>query len=295
MLRILSLAGNDQELDGGALYGHVPRVLWSRWTPPDELGRVRLACRCLLIEDAGRRILLEAGVGLFFAPHLRERYGIRQTRHVLLDALAALDLSDADIDVVVLSHLHFDHVGGLLAPYEAGRPPRLLFPRARFLVSSSAFERACSPRVRDRASFVPEVPDLLTGSGRLVTCADAVTAERELGDRFRVHVSEGHTPGMFLVEVRGQRSRVVFGGDLVPGAPWVHLPVTTGYDRHAELLVEEKEALYRSLGEDGYLFFNHDPNVPLGRVRQNAEGRWECEGLELAAHGADLDAEALGA
>jgi glyoxylase-like metal-dependent hydrolase (beta-lactamase superfamily II) len=136
---VSSIRGNSQRLDGGALFGNAPRALWSRWAEPDERGRIPLECRAMLLEAEGRTVLFETGIGCFFPPELRDRYGVVESEPVLLESLTALGLSDADIDVVVLSHLHFDHAGGLLAPYRAGRPLELLFPRAEFVVSTRAF------------------------------------------------------------------------------------------------------------------------------------------------------------
>src|SRR4051794_19057505 len=125
MLKASSVLGNSQRLDGGAMFGNAPRALWSRWAAPDEAGRVPLACRALLVDDGSRRILFETGIGTFFAPELRERYGVVESEHVLLKSLAQLGLGDREIDVVVLSHLHFDHAGGLLAPFRAGAAAEL--------------------------------------------------------------------------------------------------------------------------------------------------------------------------
>ncbi len=167
-MELFSLTGNTQRLDGGAMFGNAPRALWSRWIEPDAENRIPLSCRCLLVKDLdGRNVLFETGIGAFFAPSLRERYGVVEDRHVLLDSLAALGLSHEDIDVVVLSHLHFDHAGGLLAAWEEGGPPRLLFPAARFLVGAAHWRRAVHPHPRDRASFIPELSVLLEACGRL--------------------------------------------------------------------------------------------------------------------------------
>ena len=116
---IYSIEGNRQRLDGGAMFGNVPRALWSKWAPADEQHRISLACRAFLIHDqaSGRRILLEAGIGVFFEPKLMDRFGVLEPAHQLLVNLAALNLSPEQIDVVVLSHLHFDHAGGLLTAW----------------------------------------------------------------------------------------------------------------------------------------------------------------------------------
>lgn len=274
MARLSAVLGNSQRLDGGAMFGNAPRALWQRWSPPDEQNRIRLACRALLLEeDSGRILLLESGIGAFFSPALRERFGVEEERHVLLESLAELGLSHADIDVVVLSHLHFDHAGGLLEAWEDGKPASLLFPKARFLVSRAAWERAVSPHSRDRASFIPELQPLLEASGRL----ELIDGERSdtLGADYRLHYSEGHTPGLMLTEVASAEGSVLFAADLIPGRAWVHLPITMGYDRFAERLIDEKERLLGELlGRDARLFFTHDPEVALARLTRDDRGRF---------------------
>jgi glyoxylase-like metal-dependent hydrolase (beta-lactamase superfamily II) len=278
VMRVSSLSGNFIRLDAGTLFGHVPKALYHRWIAVDSEGRARLANRSLLVEDGTGRILLEAGVGTFFSPSLRRRYGVESSHHGLLRALANRDLSDEDIDWVILSHLHFDHAGGLLAPHDPDQAPRLLFPRARFLVTRDAWERSRRPHRRDQASFVNELPDLLEQSRRLVIVDDLATAERMLGERFRFRLSEGHTPGMLHTTVIGERASLFFGADLVPGCAWVHLPVTMGYDRHAELVVDEKARLYRDTDfSRTVLFYPHDPDVPASRIERNEEKFQSCD------------------
>lgn len=269
-MELWSLLGNSQKLDGGAMFGNAPKAMWSRWIAPDEQNRIPLACRCLLVKDLeGQNVLFEAGIGAFFEPELRERYGVVEPQHVLLDSLAAAGLGHEDIDVVVLSHLHFDHAGGLLAAWEPGQPPRLLFPNARFLVGAAHWRRALKPHPRDRASFVPELQALLERSGRL----ELVEGEysQTLGQAVRFHYSDGHTPGLMLGEVGG----VVFCADLIPGRPWVHLPITMGYDRYPEALIDEKRAfLDDKLARDVHLFFTHDHACALVRVVRDERGRY---------------------
>ena len=117
------------------MFGNAPRAMWETWMPADEHHRIDLACRCLLIREPERTILCEAGIGAFFEPKLRERFGVQEERHVLVENLAALGVAPEDVDVVVLSHLHFDHAGGLLTAWKEGEAPRLVFPNARYVVS----------------------------------------------------------------------------------------------------------------------------------------------------------------
>src|SRR5512138_2775512 len=137
------------------MFGNAPKAMWERWIPPDERNRIPLACRCLVMRDNGRIILFETGIGAFFEPALRERYGVVEDRHVLLESLAAAGIRPDHVDVVVFSHLHFDHAGGALAKWDAGQPARHVFPRATFVVGAEAWQRAVSPHARDRASFIP--------------------------------------------------------------------------------------------------------------------------------------------
>jgi glyoxylase-like metal-dependent hydrolase (beta-lactamase superfamily II) len=272
--RLQSILGNFQRLDGGAMFGNAPRTLWREWCPPDDRDRIRLATRALLVREPGRNQLFEAGIGAFFAPALKDRYGVEEEGNQLVAHLEAAGLQEADIHDVVLSHLHFDHAGGILADWQEGAAPRLRFPNARFVVGRRAFDRAREPHLRDRASFVPEMVALLQGlvaEGRLLLVDEGDAGV--LGPGFRFHLSDGHTPGMLLTEVETECGPLLFAGDLVPGIPWVNVAITMGYDRFPELLVDEKQHL---LGEvaarGGRLFFTHDEHFATARLEATRTG-----------------------
>ncbi|HHO54552.1 MAG TPA: MBL fold metallo-hydrolase [Deltaproteobacteria bacterium] len=281
---LTAVLGNSQRLDGGAMFGNAPKALWSRWIEPDEANRIPLACRSLLIQEPGRNVLLETGIGAFFEPRLRERFGVVEPEHVLLSSLERLGLSHHDIDVVVLSHLHFDHAGGLLSAWAPDQPPQLLFPRATFVVGAGAWQRARHPHPRDRASFIEGLCDQLEASGRLELVSGTPLIEGGpatpcpvLGPGYRTFTSEGHTPGLLLTELEMPAGPVVFAADLVPGRPWVHLPITMGYDRYPERLIDEKRALLSDLIErGGRLFYTHDAQCALSGLTVDERGRLQA-------------------
>ena len=248
-MKLWSILGNTQKLDGGAMFGNAPRAMWAKWSPPDEHNRIPLACRALLASPlAGKTVLFETGIGAFFEPKLRERYGVVEDHHVLLESLAAAGFAPEDIDVVVLSHLHFDHAGGLLAPWKEGAGAAAAVPERdlRRRRASTGSARCTRIRAIAPASFRscracskrPVASNWSTASTR----ARSATA-------VRFHYSDGHTPGLMLAEIVGPdmvdgepHGGVVFCADLIPGRPWVHVPITMGYDRNAELLIDEKKA-----------------------------------------------------
>ncbi|VAW37607.1 MBL-fold metallo-hydrolase superfamily [hydrothermal vent metagenome] len=261
-MKLISLLGNSQMLDAGAMFGNAPKAVWSKWVDVDELNRMQIACRCLLAKDFhGKNVLFETGIGAFFEPKLKQRFGIKKANHVLLDSLEQHGLSHSDIDVVVLSHLHFDHAGGLLSAWQADKQPELLFPNAQYLVSSDHWQRATNSHPRDKASFIPQLNKLLLDSKRLHLVTGS---QHELLPEVRFTYTNGHTPGMMHAIIQED---IVFCADLIPGIPWVHIPISMGYDRFPELLIDEKTAFLKEHYHNNIkLFFTHDPNVAVASI-----------------------------
>ena len=273
-MKFTAINGNTQRLDGGAMFGNAPKALWERWVTPDALNRIQLACRSLLVEDHGKLILCETGAGLCFDPVIRERYGIEGDKHLLLKSLKTLGVDENDIDFVILSHLHFDHAGGLLSPWSAEAAQHLLFPKANYIVSKTGWERACKPHSRDRASFIPHLNQLLEKSERLIIQND--THNAALGEAFNFTYTDGHTPGLLHTHIHPtDDAPTIFASDLIPGTPWVHLPITMGYDRAPEQLINEKQILLDlAIQQNAWLFYTHDMQTERSKVTLNEKGKY---------------------
>jgi glyoxylase-like metal-dependent hydrolase (beta-lactamase superfamily II) len=272
--KIWSVLGNSQKLDGGAMFGNAPKALWNRWIQSDEQNRIPLACRALLIqEENGRLILCETGIGAFFDPQMKQRFGVQESEHILVQELAKIGFTPDQIDVVVLSHLHFDHAGGLLSAYEEGKTPEIIFTKATFVIGQKAWERAKNPHERDRASFIPALLPLLEQSQRVELIGDDLKSN-VLGPDYSFVQSDGHTPGQLHLKINAKPA-VLFCGDLIPGSFWIHLPITMGYDRFPELLIEEKKKLLTQLKDEGcLLFFTHDHQFAMADFELSAQGKF---------------------
>ena len=276
MFKLISIEGNSLKLDAGNMFGHVPQALWSKWYTADKLNRIRISCRSLLVHDNGKNILFDVGVGAYLNPELKQRYGI-ENKHILLESLAKHGLTYKDIDFIVLSHLHFDHIGGLLSKWHNNYKPTLLFPNAHFLVSEKSWHRANNPHIYDKASFAPEINELIANSGRLKIVADA----NLLGPKYRFHFSDGHTPGLISTEINTKNGTVIFTSDLIVGTHWVHLPISTYYDRAPEMATNEKEKLLiHAMNVNARLFYFHDPNTTISDIKQDETGRFYATNLQ---------------
>jgi glyoxylase-like metal-dependent hydrolase (beta-lactamase superfamily II) len=250
-------------LDGGAMFGIVPKPLWQKRHPADERNRVQLALRCLLIEDGERRVLVDAGIGSKWDDKHRDIYAIDQSHHGLDRDLQRAGCAREEVTDVVLTHLHFDHAGGITR-FEDGRRV-LSFPGATYHLQRRNWNWARHPSDKDAGSFRSENFDLLEGSGRL----HLLDGHTELFPGIELFVSEGHTVGMQLVRVTGGESTLIFCSDLIPTTSHLRSSWVMAYDLYPLTTIEEKRMLLaQAVEEDWTLFFEHDPLVAACTVKE---------------------------
>jgi len=278
-MRCFSVETNHQRLDGGAMFGHVPKTLWSQWVQCDEMNRVELACRCLVLQTDNTVLLYDTGPGNYMDPAIAERYGVEPAADKLTDALAAHDIPEDQVDYVVLSHLHFDHAGGLLPDWPGIRQSdwSLRFPNAIYVTSRQQFERATTPRRRDRASYIPELVAALHASNRVLLLESANACLPRLEDVLTFRLTYGHTPGLLHMIVSTTKTNLLCVSDIIPGTLWLNPAIAIGYDRYAEKAGEEKQMFIDdAVSEHWTLFYTHDPQVAGSRISHGAKGKYEA-------------------
>lgn len=254
-------------LDGGAMFGVVPRVLWERFHPPDESNRIEMALRCLLVEGDGRRILVDTGFGPDRSSKLREIYAFTGTDDYLDRGLAEVGLACSDISDVFLTHLHFDHCGG--SSINKQSYPQPAFPNARYHLQRRQLEHARSRLERDRASYFPEDYEPLMTAG-VVELHDG---EFELLPGLDAIICNGHTPGMQLLRVRNGGQTAIYAADLIPLSSQFPLPWIMAYDLYPVTTLREKRRILKRAAREKWLFiFEHDPLWVSGKVRQSERG-----------------------
>jgi glyoxylase-like metal-dependent hydrolase (beta-lactamase superfamily II) len=268
-----SINGAPRKLDAGVLFGSTPRGIWGQWLLPDQDNQIELASRALLVQENGRNTLVLAGSESLLAPQQRS---CRCQRHVpgLLDGLARLGLSEDDIDLVLLTHLHAWPSLAQSKAYDEGVMLRLLFPRAKYFTGERHWRRAQRPHPHDRSRFVSGILSQLEGSGRLQLIEGGHSSE--LGNGWFLHVSDGYTPGQLLPEISLLGGPLLFAGDLIPATHWLDLPVTSGLDRDPEGLIGEKEwILDHMVQTHGRLFMARDPIHAVVKVSRDRQSRYK--------------------
>lgn len=268
-LTVHAIQAGTQQLDGGAMFGVVPKPLWERRIPADDRNRIPLGMRCLLVEHDDGLVLVDTGLGNKEPPRFRDIYGVDNAgadgRTRLEDGLRALGYEAEDVRRVVLTHLHFDHAGGTTY-HDADGALRLSFPKARHSVQRGEFEYATHPNERTGASYLPPNFVPLAEAGLL----DLVDGETEIVPGVRVIPAPGHTPFHQIVRIESAGETLAFLADLVPTAAHLPLPWIMGYDVEPLVTLETKRRVLGQAEAEGWLLaFEHDAHVPWGRLRQD--------------------------
>jgi len=292
---LTAIASGDFRLDGGAMYGVVPKVIWNTIHPADEDNRIAMTMRCLLlrgeVDGRERIVLIDTGAGTKLSGKLRSIYQIDYSQHDLLGSLAAAGVTPAQVTDVILTHLHFDHCGGATtavseAP-ETGKggagsgekAVRPTFPRATYHLQQRQWEWALNPSEKDRASFFAENYVPLQESGQL----NLVDGEIEILPDIFLLVVNGHTPGQQLPLISTTQQTFFYCGDLLPFASHLHLPYIMAYDlAPLRTLEEKKRVLPRAVEEEWVLFFEHDVTTECCRVEETPRGYRAVEAHSLS-------------
>lgn len=261
------------------MFGNAPKTLWNRWVTCDDMNRITMASNCLLVQENGISVLIDSGISPYMDPKLQTRYAIDGANSRLIENLEAVNVSENDIDFVLLTHIHFDHISGLIPPWPAINDPdaRPYFPNAKYLLNKRQYERALKPHPRDRGSYFNDVLQKLEQTERLIQLADSENIP-ELEPFISLYIADGHTPGMIMPLVKTDGETIFYPSDMISGTPWLHLPIVTGLERSAEALINDKKHyLERAVAEDWIVVFDHDAVTLSSCVRFNEEkGRYEA-------------------
>lgn len=261
-LELITLADGFLGLDGGAMFGVVPRSLWEKRLPPDDSNRIPLSMRPLIVRNGTQTVIIDAGCGDKMDAKSAQIYKLDRRYH-LDHALAEAGLGPEDIDIAVASHLHFDHVGGFTAIKDGRVVPR--FPKAKYIAHRAEWHDAIHPHERNRASYLQENFVPLMDAGVLSLVDDA--AEIIPGVRYRR--SGGHTPNHQVVMIESAGKTAVFTADMYPTSVHVPDPWLMGYDLHPmDTLAFKRGFAVEAIENEYLLFFEHDPSMAAGYLRE---------------------------
>lgn len=254
-------------LDGGAMFGVVPKALWSKHCASDPLNRIELAARCMLLVGEGRTILIDTGLGSKFTEKQLGMYSVEQRGNAMDDSMAQCGISREDVTDVVLTHLHFDHAGGSTCVKDGCLATT--FPNAVYYVQSRHLAHALNPTVKDRGSFLPNDFEPLLAGGQL----EQVDGEVELFKGLRLKVFHGHTFAQQLPFIEDDAGGIFFCCDLFPTTLHLKLPWVAAYDLQPLVTLEEKSTVLKNALHEGWrLFFSHDPRAVCGGIVENHSG-----------------------
>ena len=258
----------DFRLDGGAMFGVVPKPLWNRACPADELNRIALTARCLLLESAERKILIDCGIGDKDDEKFRDIYAVDFSRHTLAQSLAGRGLAPEQITDVIYTHLHFDHCGG--STRRDGKTVVPVFTQARHYVQRRQWDQALARFDRDRASYMDANYVPVREAGLL----ELLDGDIELFPGVEILLSNGHTPALQTIKISDGTTTLWYPTDLIPMAAHIPLPYIMGYDLYPVTTLEDKKQYLARAADEGWILcFEHDPAQLALRVRRDDKGR----------------------
>jgi len=275
----LTLVGDGEfRLDGGAMFGVVPRALWQLEKPPDAENRIRMATNCLLVRRGSELLLVDTGIGDKHGRRFEDIYAMDPAAERLPDAIRRAGYALGDVTHVLLSHLHFDHCG-----WNTRRDGERLvptFPRARYWLNRGEVEHARAPNERDRASYFPENWEPLFAAG----VVELFEEEAEPIPGVRAQKAPGHNADMCIVLLDGgEGAKGVFWADLVPTTAHVPNPWIMGYDLYPLTTLENKKRWLPRAAEGAWLcIFEHDAETPVARLAASRPGRFQAVPVEIA-------------
>ncbi|MFA7227615.1 MAG: MBL fold metallo-hydrolase [Melioribacteraceae bacterium] len=254
-------------LDGGAMFGIIPKTLWSRTNHADELNRVSLSARNLLLVSDSRKILIDTGIGSDWDEKFKRIYGLDQTKNTASGSLDKIGIKPDQITDVLLTHLHFDHTGGSTVLNEGKWIPA--YPNAKYHVQKKHFEWALNPSERDKGSFIENRFLPLQKEGLL----NFIDGDTPFDDELEIITINGHTISQQMIKVHDNSNTVLYCGDLFPFISHIPIPYVMGYDLQPLVTVQEKKKILSIAAKENWkLFFEHDPEVIMATVTQSDAG-----------------------
>jgi glyoxylase-like metal-dependent hydrolase (beta-lactamase superfamily II) len=249
-------------LDGGSMYGAVPKVLWSKLTPADEENRIRLALNCLLIRTPDKIVLVDTGLGEKFSKRSKEIYRTERNQD-LFSSLAAFNIQRSDVDFVINTHLHFDHCGGNTVKMKDRYVPA--FPNARYIIQKAEWDNANQPNEKTRSSYRPSDFLPLQEAGQV----QLIEGDHDVCSGIKAVVTPGHTRGHQSVLIASEGNCAFYLGDLIPTTYHLKASYLTGYDLYpVELIDTKKDIVNRAVQQEWLLIFEHDPTIVFAYLNE---------------------------